>query len=445
MGKVVWIIAGPTAIGKSDLACNLARIIGVKRAELISADSVQVYRHLNIGSNKSAFSNDIKQHLVDIRNPNESFTVADYHRECWKMISKIEEPIIVGGTGLYIEWILKGRPEAPPVLDQSIKSKVEDILSNLPTWNEKIEYLNRIDSISASRIKSNDLYRLKRALEVYEATGRALSSFSRYGNILPIESRKCNLDENDKNDENNENKYKIENHEKLDEYEWRCIYLYGDRIDLARKQDIRCEKMIQKGLVQEVYDLIQKNMIKSDSSAGRAIGYSQTIEFLDKILLSNEIKGMHEENENVNENVIEMKIKEIEIEKIEKFFLKYLEEMANATRQYSRRQECWFKKLPFTWFNHDNIKSEDLAMEIWNHFQKGKNDLKKESLLSIHTFDQSSPSSPLSFNSSFTSPSITMDEKKKKEMKCYRMKLSIFKDKNYRIEFIKENILKKIT
>lgn len=209
--------------------------------------------------------------------------------------------ILVGGTGFYMDWLVKGRPSAPQT-DPAVMSKVEEELAGLDSWTAKLERLKEVDPEYASSLCGNDEYRLKRALCVYRQTGNPLSSFKR-GNA--------------------------------ETFDWRCFYLTADREVLGRRIDLRCEMMIERGLIQETRDLIDSGRLLKDSSPGRSIGYQETIKFLETT-------------------------KDLDPPKAITAFEDYLEAFQAVTRQYSRRQEHWFRRMPeFKW-----IKRADFCQPL---------------------------------------------------------------------------------
>ena len=165
------VILGPTASGKSDLAMALARRLG---GEILSVDSMQVYRGMDIGTAKptAAERAEIPHHLIDLVDPNEEFTVARFVELADEVIGKVRTPLIAtGGTPLYYKALFEGLFEGPPA-DASIRQRLAQ---------EPGEALHRrlseVDPPAAARIHANDTRRLIRALEVYELTGQPITSF----------------------------------------------------------------------------------------------------------------------------------------------------------------------------------------------------------------------------------------------------------------------------
>ena len=295
---LVVVIGGPTGVGKSELALRLARRIN---GELVSCDSVQVYRGLNIGSNKTAPGTPYREHLLDIIDRWEPFTAADFYIRCQKLITEIHSrgnvPIIVGGTGFYMDWLLRGRPQAPPTDPNSLLEVEQMLAEDGGDWTKSVRRLQVVDPIYAATLLPNDFYRLKRALCVFRSTGRPLSSFSRCAGPGDID--------------------------------FRCFYLTSERHAICRRIDERCEDMLRKGLFQEVMDL----GLKADCQAGRSIGYAQVIQLFDQLRGT----GHTSSNEQTCAHIF-------------RAFNQFLDGFKASSRQYSRKQENWFaRKNEFKW------------------------------------------------------------------------------------------------
>lgn len=170
-GRII-VILGPTAGGKSDLAVGLAQRLG---GQIVGADSMQVYRHLNAGTAKPTAGQRaaVVHHLIDLVEPTERFTVADWLEQADAAIQRIQSagqwPIVVGGTNLYLKALLEGMFEGPPA-DQAFRRSLAD-----QSAQQMHEQLKRIDPEAAQRIHPNDRKRIERALEVHHTTGRPIS------------------------------------------------------------------------------------------------------------------------------------------------------------------------------------------------------------------------------------------------------------------------------
>lgn len=229
------------------------------------------------------------------------------------MLGRNRLPILVGGTGFYLEWLMRGRPEAP-VVPELIKKLTDAEIAGL-SWQEALQKLQSVDPVTAAKLSANDIYRLARALSVYKATGKPLSSFSRYTNA------------------------------KGPFYDWQAYYLTTDRHYLATRIDARTEVMFEAGLLEEVWGLWQEGMRPDSCSAARAIGYSQCLAFFAKLVSQGE--AYTEKDGLWLKNELEQLIKEIQAK----------------TRQYSRSQNTWFtkKSKDFTWILRSHPFSDDLS------------------------------------------------------------------------------------
>ena len=171
---LIGILAGPTATGKSELGLRLAEEAGCP-IEIISADSLLVYRGMDIGTAKPTPAERAQRphHLLDLRDPSESYTAADFVRDTRRIIGEIEargaRPLIVGGTGFYLKALLHGTWDAPPT-----NVELRERLAELDA-DSLYRELEAADSVSALRIGRNDRYRLVRAVEILRLTGRTPS------------------------------------------------------------------------------------------------------------------------------------------------------------------------------------------------------------------------------------------------------------------------------
>lgn len=300
MKRKVIIIGGPTGVGKSELAFRLAEKL---EGELISCDSVQVYKELEIGANKTAVGTPGREHLLDLVDWTEEFTAADFYDHCTKKMEEIlgreRIPILVGGTGFYLDWILRGRPSAPPT-DPDVLKSIEAELDE-SNWTECFKKLQEVDPEYSKVILPNDFYRLKRALAVHRATGFPLSHYKR-------------------------------THSKfLESCDFRCFFITADREYICRNIDWRCEEMLVKGLLEEVVTLNKRGLTR-ECKAGRSIGYFESFNFLEAL-----------------ESIEPSETGDINKEQI-KAFSTFLYEFKSSTRQYSRKQENWFaSKSEFKW------------------------------------------------------------------------------------------------
>ena len=243
------LILGTTASGKSRLAFELAKKID---AEIISIDSMKIYRRMDIGTAKppTEIRSQIRYHLIDIVEPSESFSVAEFLSTAEKAIEEIKNRgknvIAAGGTALYIKALLFGLFEGPGS-DEKIREKLKNRADKIGLEKLHAE-LTKIDAEAAQKIHPNDARRIIRALEVYELTGKPISSFqSQWDASL--------------------------------NYNWKIIGLKRDKEIESKRINARVKKMIELGLVDEVKSLLAEDKPLSKQAAS-AIGYAEIIEHL---------------------------------------------------------------------------------------------------------------------------------------------------------------------
>ena len=286
------VIAGPTASGKTSTGIDLAESLG---GEIVSADSIQIYRYLNIGSAKPSLEERtrVAHHMIDIRNPDEDFTAGDYVREARACINEILErrriPLVVGGTGLYIRLLLGGIVDLPPA-DTELRSRLEadEEHGGQGTLHKR---LVQVDPEAARKIRPENTYRVIRALEVFEKTGQRISE---------IQGQHALRD-------------------RL--YTSLFICLAPPRKVLYELIDNRVDNMVNEGLLEEVSDLYLR-------------GYSRTLKPLQS--LGYRHAGM---------------VLSGEVDLPEAIRL-----MKRDTRRYSKRQLTWFGSEPkVQWFDPDEI------------------------------------------------------------------------------------------
>ena len=308
--KKIIAIVGPTASGKSALALALAKEYG---GEIISCDSMQVYKRMNIGTAKpSALEmSEVRHHLIDVREPTESFSCEDYVSLASSAIDLVSEsgrlPIVCGGTGLYLDALLRGGNSAPSLDTSDIRAEL-----SLRAENEGVfalyEELLRVDPESAAAIHPNNVKRVIRALEIYIASGE----------------KKSELDKRSKELES--------------PYDARVIYLnYLNRDILYRRIDSRVDSMIKEGLVEETRALMSERAFELNRTASQAIGYKELFGFI--------------EGRESLESAIET--------------------LKRATRRYAKRQITWFSAkdyiLPLDVDDDNGLKTFE---EIVNNAKK---------------------------------------------------------------------------
>ncbi len=235
--KPLIVITGPTATGKTDFSIKLAREIG---GEVISADSMQVYKGLDVGTDKVSkeIRDEIPHYLIDVVEPNEKFSVADFVKEADRAVREIWEkgkyPIVVGGTGFYIRALLYGLPKTPPSREEIRKE-----LSEIET--EKLyEEVKKVSPEYAEKVGKRDRKRLMRALEVYRITGKPITAFK-------LEQEKPR-------------------------YPFLGYFLYRDRRELYKRIEDRVESQVKRGLIEEAKKLLSYD---EKLTALQALGYKE--------------------------------------------------------------------------------------------------------------------------------------------------------------------------
>lgn len=253
MRKIV-IISGPTGVGKTEISLQVAERL---QGEIVSCDSMQIYKGMDIGSAKATKEEmeRVPHHLIDVVSPFDAFTVSDYKdlaEEAIQDIHKRGKPaILVGGTGLYIDAVIKNLSFTEGGSDAALRKELEEeAKENGPLFLH--EKLKKVDLEAATAIHPNNVKRVVRALEVYHLTGKPFSSFK---------------------DERGLRK----------EYEIHYFYLNKDRQKLYEAIDERVEVMMRKGLLEEVEGL-QKSGLTSSHVSMQGIGYKEILSYLDGIL-----------------------------------------------------------------------------------------------------------------------------------------------------------------
>jgi tRNA dimethylallyltransferase len=251
------LILGVTGSGKGRLAFDLARDLG---AEIISIDSMKVYRRMDIGTAKppKEAREQAKHHLIDIIEPSDSFSVRSFLDNALEAIKRIKagnKPVVaVGGTSLYIKALLYGLFEGPAA-DKQIRAELR-ARAETQGLDQLYRQLTQVDPEAAARIHQNDARRIIRALEVYELTGKPISSFQRQWNPQQTSDERRATD-----------------------YDWTIIGLRRDKAEENKTINARVKKMIAAGLVDEVKSLLSEEKPLSPQ-ARCAIGYAEVTDHL---------------------------------------------------------------------------------------------------------------------------------------------------------------------
>lgn len=300
MKQKVIIIGGATASGKSSLAMELAKKLNT---EIISCDSMQVYREMNIGTAKPSIEDmrAVKHYMIDIINPDEEFNVVKYVSMVNPLIEDIlsrnKIPIIVGGTGLYVEALMNNIDFSEESTDLEYRKKMEKVAKE--KGNENIyNMLKEIDIDSANRLSINDTKRIIRALEVYHTTGKTIT----YYNSIS---------------KNKESKYDF--------------ILFGldvPREELYQRINDRVGKMIENGLIEEVKNIYNKYSNFSTSMQG--LGYKEVIKYLKEEITLEEMVDL----------------------------------IKKETRHYAKRQITWFKAYKNIIWLSPQLSIEEIIQKI---------------------------------------------------------------------------------
>jgi tRNA dimethylallyltransferase len=276
-----WFLTGPTAVGKTELSLQLAERL---HAEILSLDSMAIYRGMDVGTAKpsAAEQERVPHHLIDLVDPWEEFTVADYLaaavRCCERIVSRGGIPLFVGGTGFYLRSLLRGIFQGPPA-DEQVRRQLE---ARYDTEGADTLYteLARLDPAAAEKLHPNDKRRIVRALEVYQLTGRPFSSFHEE---VPLA---------------------------VGERPQHVYWLSPPRDWLHERINQRVDQMIADGLVDEVRALLALPQPLS-KTARQAIGYKELFDAI-------------ESGGNLEEAI---------------------ELIKTRSRQFARRQHTWFRNL----------------------------------------------------------------------------------------------------
>lgn len=292
------IIGGPTASGKTAVGIRLAKLLD---GEIISADSMQVYRHMDIGTAKPDMEerDGVPHHLLDIVEPTENFSLAQYvplaHQKIEEIHARGKLPIMVGGTGLYIDTVAQNIQLGEQAKDtNTVREKLmRQVEEKGSAWLH--DYLKKIDPESAARIHENNVKRLVRAVEVYELTGITMSEHNRRSRLEPPRYRTYYM---------------------ALEHEREALY---DRIDR------RVDFMMEQGLLEEVRQCVALGAGRYNTSM-QAIGYRQLLDYL-------------EGNDSLEEAVDKIK---------------------QESRRYAKRQMTWFRRSVQHWMPPEDVQEAEI-------------------------------------------------------------------------------------
>jgi len=247
------VVLGPTGSGKSALAMEAAQYLPVP-VELVSVDSAQVYRGMDIGTAKPSAAEQaaLRHHLLDLRDPEQTYSAGEFRRDCLTAIAQIcgrgALPLLVGGTMLYFRALFHGIATLPPA-DAALRARL-DARAALEGWPALHAELAGVDPQSAARIHANDAQRIQRALEVHSMAGRPLSQLW------------------------------LEGAQDQPDIDWAVAALEpADRPQLHGQLAQRFDAMLTAGFVDEVQGLLRRPQLSADSASLRAVGYRQVMEY----------------------------------------------------------------------------------------------------------------------------------------------------------------------
>jgi tRNA dimethylallyltransferase len=303
IAKSCWFLTGATASGKTNTSLQLAKLLD---AEIISLDSMAIYRGMDIGTAKPSdeVRDQVPHHLVDIRDPNETFSTSQYRESAIEKIEDIQsrgkKVLFVGGTALYLKALLRGMFEGPPA-DWEFRKRIENEIEE--SGGEFLhERLQMVDPVAAHNIHPNDHRRIIRALEVFTTTGKPISHWQmEFDDPTPAEQCKV-------------------------------FAIRHPREVLHERIEERVKAMFEAGLIEEVRGLLEKHQQLSHTAA-QAVGYREVIEHFG---------GKHTEEETRELVLI-------------------------RTRRFARHQETWFRNLSeCRWVDlEDGVEPEAVAKRIF--------------------------------------------------------------------------------
>ena len=248
-------ITGPTASGKTALSLALAEHLG---CEIISLDSMQIYKYMDIGTAKATAEERKRapHHMLDFLDPTESYSAEDYRADAMRVLADVESrgklPLFVGGTGLYMDTVIRGAQLTSPPSSDELK---ERLLASAVTDEEREalwQRLKEVDPESAEKTHKNNVRRVVRALEIYELTGKTKTYFDELTKAA-----------------------------KPDVTVGMITLDFHNRDNLYDRVNLRVDQMMDEGLVAEVEGLYRDGILKKDTTAAQAIGYKEIISYLD--------------------------------------------------------------------------------------------------------------------------------------------------------------------
>lgn len=372
------VLAGPTGVGKSRVAARLAERCG---GEVVSADSVQAYKCLDVGSGKpsEAEQRGVPHHLIGVLDPmTESWSASSFMRSASEIVQSIAAQnklaVVAGGTGFYLQWLLRGSPGTPPASEATqaaakariARAQRSAARAGADPWLCALNELHDTgDASGAQQLHRNDWYRLQRRLEIALQAGHPADEFG-HGLGLGVQPPENVV--------------------------FQCFVLHKPRIELYRSIDERCEGMLRDGLLGESLWLLRHGLQPGDSPATRAIGYRQAMEFLQWM------KQQRSDNEYLHCTANDL--------------LSFLQRFQRESRNYAKRQLNWFRSkhaTEFSWVDA-RFSCDTIVDALLGHtFSEGCNALKEHVL---------AHSAPIDYNS----------KEQKKLLKRYEPRRSLLQD-----------------
>ena len=295
----VIVICGPTASGKTALSIELAKKIN---GEIVSCDSMQIYKEMNIGTAKPTKEEmqGIKHYMIDIISPDERYSVADYKKQAKEAIKEIlskgKVPIVVGGTGLYVDSLIYEIDYPEIEFDEKYREELDQEVEErgLEALYEKAK---EIDEEAIKKISPNDKKRILRILEIYHATGKNKTEQEKESRKTPVE------------------------------FDYKVFALNMDREKLYDRINKRVDIMIENGLIEEVENIYKK--YNKFPTAMQGLGYKEVVQYLEKRLTKEEM----------------------------------IEKIKQETRKFAKRQLTWFRKNKETiWLNADDTIQNNIKI-----------------------------------------------------------------------------------
>lgn len=305
----VIAICGPTASGKTGLSIELAKKID---GEIISCDSMQIYKDMTIGTAKPTMEEmqGIKHYLIDFITPNQRYSVADFKKDAMLAIKEVlshgKVPIIVGGTGLYLDSLIYNIEYQNIEIDLEYRKELETIAQN--DGLEKLyEMAMKIDKKATEKISKNDQKRILRILEIYHQTGMTKTE-------QEIASRRKEIP-----------------------YQYIVFGIQMDRQILYDRINQRVDQMIEQGLIKEVENLLEK--YQEFPTAMQGLGYKEVVEYLDGTLSREEM----------------------------------IEKIKQESRRYAKRQLTWFRRnQDIIWLDGTKQKEKNIDLILEEYKKRGK-------------------------------------------------------------------------